>query len=68
VALRRMYAEVEPGALLGLVSSDGYLEIAVREGSAAERFGLGVGATVEVQGLEDAQDDLDLDASAFHSG
>lgn len=68
MAVREMYAEVEPGALLALVGSDGYLEIAVCEGSAAERLGLGVGATVEVQGLEHALDDLDLDASAFHSG
>jgi S-adenosylmethionine hydrolase len=68
VAVREAYADVEPGSLLGLVGSDGYLEIAVREGNAAERLGLGVGATLEVQGLEDALDDLDLDASAFHGG
>lgn len=49
--VRRTYADVEPGALLALVGSSGYLEVAVREGSAAERLGLGVGATVEVQGL-----------------
>lgn len=49
--VRYTYAEVEPDALLALVGSDGFLEIAVREGSAAKRLGLGVGAIVEVQGL-----------------
>lgn len=51
LAVCRTYADVAPGALLALVGSDGHLEIALREGSAAERLGLGVGATVEVWGL-----------------
>jgi len=34
------YAEVGPGEVLALVGSEGHLEIAVREGSAARRLGL----------------------------
>jgi S-adenosylmethionine hydrolase len=49
--VRHTYADVEPDALVALVGSGGFLEIAVREGSAAKRLGLGVGAEVEVQGL-----------------
>jgi S-adenosylmethionine hydrolase len=49
--VQRTYADLEPGALLALVGSSGFLEVAVCKGSAAERLGLGVGATVEVQGL-----------------
>lgn len=51
LALCHTYTDVAPGTLLALVGSDGYLEIALREGSAAEQLGLGVGATVEVWGL-----------------
>ncbi len=40
------YAEVYPGALLALVGSRGYLEIAVREGNAAELLGVGSGEEV----------------------
>jgi S-adenosylmethionine hydrolase len=36
------------------VGSDGYLEIAVREGNAATHLGLGVGSVVEVQGFKGA--------------
>jgi S-adenosyl-L-methionine hydrolase (adenosine-forming) len=43
------YAEVEPGAALALVGSDGWLEIAVRDGSARERLRLTVGARVEMR-------------------
>lgn len=64
LAVRRTYADVAPGALLALVGSAGYLEVAVREGSAAERLGLGVGAAVEVRGLSNALDDLALGTSA----
>ena len=56
--VRRTYADVEPGEFLALIGSSGYLEIAVRDGSAAERLGIGVGATVEIQGCEDALDDM----------
>jgi S-adenosylmethionine hydrolase len=57
VALRHTYADVTPGELLALIGSDGCLEIAAREGSAAERLGLGVGATVEVWGLQGELED-----------
>ncbi len=46
--LRRSYEEVEPGALLVLVSSYGLLEIAARGGSAAARLGLGKGDRVKI--------------------
>jgi S-adenosylmethionine hydrolase len=44
--VRRTYAEVESDALLVLVGSSGHLEIAVREGSAAERLGVHPGDEV----------------------
>lgn len=43
------YAEAAPGALLALISSDGTLEVAVREGDAAHRLAAGVGAAVTVK-------------------
>jgi hypothetical protein len=48
-ALRRTFADVEPGAFVGFVGSDGLLEIAVRDGSAARKLGVGVGAEVRVR-------------------
>ncbi|MEZ4470157.1 MAG: SAM-dependent chlorinase/fluorinase [bacterium] len=42
----RCYADVPVGALVLVAGSEGTLEIAVREGSAAERLGVGVGAPV----------------------
>ncbi len=51
LVVRRTYADVAPGTLLALVGSSGHLELAVREGNAAQRLGLGVGAKVAVQGL-----------------
>lgn len=42
------YAEAAPGETCALFGSTDHLEIAVRAGSAAERFGLGRGATVTV--------------------
>lgn len=53
--VHRTYAEVEAGQTLILVGSDGYLEIAVREGSAARRLGLDPGDTVtlHIQRTED---------------
>ncbi len=42
----RTYAKVEPGAVLALVGSEGFVEIAVREGSAARRLGLRQGDPV----------------------
>jgi len=40
------YAEVEPGETLALVGSEAHLEIAVREGNAAQRLGLRPGDAV----------------------
>lgn len=42
------YVEAEPGSLVALVSSDGWLEIAVGHGSAARRLHAGVGTVVSV--------------------
>lgn len=42
------YAEVEPGTPLALIGSHGYLEIAIREGNAAQKGNLQVGTPVEV--------------------
>jgi S-adenosylmethionine hydrolase len=42
----RTYSEVEPGALLALVSSSEFLEVAVNQGNAARQLNVGVGAPV----------------------
>ena len=47
--LSRTYADVRPGDLVAYVGSSGYLEIAVREGSAATRLGADVGHPVQAQ-------------------
>jgi S-adenosylmethionine hydrolase len=44
--VHRTYAKVAAGETLALVGSEGHLEIAVREGSAAQRLGLHPGDTV----------------------
>jgi len=44
--VHRSYADVDPGSPLALVGSTGLLEIAVRDGSGAERFGLHRGSRV----------------------
>lgn len=49
VGLKRTFADVEPGDLLAYVGSSGYLEIAVREGSAARRLDVSVGDPVLVR-------------------
>ncbi len=46
--VRRTYGDVEVGAALVLRGSSGHLEVAVRDGSAAERLGLERGMTVRV--------------------
>jgi S-adenosylmethionine hydrolase len=46
--LVRTYSDVAPGGLLAYVGSDGTVEIAVRDGSAAERLGVGVGGRIRV--------------------
>ena len=48
VGIHSTYAQVEPGETLALVGSAGHLEIAVREGSAADRLGLQPGDPVTV--------------------
>jgi S-adenosylmethionine hydrolase len=47
--LRRTFADVAVGALVPYLGSDGAVEIAVRNGSAARRLGLGVGGEVRVR-------------------
>ena len=47
--LRRTYWDVAPGKPLALIGSSGLLEIAVRDGSAAEDLGLRVGDEVNVE-------------------
>jgi S-adenosylmethionine hydrolase len=42
--IHRTYADVPSGALLALIGSSGLIEVAVRDGSAAQRLGLGRGA------------------------
>jgi len=48
IKLMRTYSDVEVGEPLRLIGSSGLLEIAVREGSAAEKLGLKVGDRVEL--------------------
>jgi S-adenosylmethionine hydrolase len=43
------YAEAKPGELLALVGSSGLLELALREGNAAEKLGIQLGKQVRVQ-------------------
>ncbi|HEY3351783.1 MAG TPA: SAM-dependent chlorinase/fluorinase [Polyangia bacterium] len=50
MGLSRTYGEAAPGALLALIGSGGFLEVAVRDGSGAARLGLGRGAPVRVVG------------------
>jgi len=49
VPLLRTYGEVESGELLALMDSDGRVEVAVRDGSAAKRLDLGIGAGVRIR-------------------
>ncbi len=44
--IRHTYGEVGEGDLLALVGSDGFLEVALRQGDAAARLGVGAGAVV----------------------
>jgi S-adenosylmethionine hydrolase len=50
--IRRTYAEVAPGEALAYVGSGGYLELAVRQGSARDAWGADVGTDLEVVKLE----------------
>jgi S-adenosylmethionine hydrolase len=45
----RTYADAQPGELVALISSNGALEVAVAQGSAAKALNLGVGARVTVR-------------------
>jgi hypothetical protein len=47
--LKRTYNDVTPGGLLAYVGSGGTIEIAVRNGSAARRLGVGVGGRVRAK-------------------
>ena len=47
--LQRTYGDVPDGQLLALINSDGLLEIAVRNGSAAETLGVSRGAVVQLR-------------------
>jgi S-adenosylmethionine hydrolase len=47
--LRNTYADVEPGKALALIGSSGLLEIAVRDGSAAQTLNLHVGDPVHFE-------------------
>ncbi len=47
--LRRTFGDVATGALVSYVGSGGEIEIAVRDGSAARRLGIGVGGRVRAR-------------------
>jgi S-adenosylmethionine hydrolase len=47
--LRRTFGDVPTGGLLAYVGSDGAVEIAVRDGSAARRLGVGVGGRIRAR-------------------
>lgn len=47
--LRTTFGDVTPGHLLAYIGSGGTVEIAVRDGSAARRLGLGVGGRVKAR-------------------
>lgn len=47
--LRRTFGDVSTGGLLAFVGSGGAVEIAVRDGSAARRLGMGVGGRVKAR-------------------
>jgi S-adenosyl-L-methionine hydrolase (adenosine-forming) len=51
VPIARTYADVEPGEMVAYVGSSGRIEIGVREGDAARKLGVNVGAPVEVSAL-----------------
>ena len=50
--LRATFAAVEPGEAVAYWGSSGYLELAIRNGSAAEDWNLGVGAELRVVKVE----------------
>ncbi len=52
-SLCRTYADSQVGAVMALIGSSGRLELAVRNGSAAQTLGVGVGDRVHVKRPED---------------
>ena len=46
IPVRRTYGDADPGGLVAVTGSTGRLEVALRDGSAARRLGLGAGAKV----------------------
>lgn len=48
IPFRRTYGDVPSGELVSVLNSDGLVEVAVRDGSAEDRLGMGVGATIQV--------------------
>ena len=48
VVLRTSYGMANPGELFALINSDGRLEVAERDGSAADTLGVGAGESVRV--------------------
>ena len=49
VPVVRTYGAVSPGDLLALVDSYGHLEVAVRDGDASKRLGVGAGAALKLK-------------------
>ena len=49
IPVRRTYAEVEPGELVAVVGSTGFIEIATRDGNAAELLSLARGSPVTLK-------------------
>jgi S-adenosylmethionine hydrolase len=47
--LRKSYGDVDEGELVAMINSDGLLEVAVRNGSAAETLGASRGAVVQLR-------------------
>jgi hypothetical protein len=45
---RRTYAESEPGSVLGLIGSHGWVEIALNGGNASQQLGLTVGSPITI--------------------
>jgi S-adenosylmethionine hydrolase len=48
IAVRRTYAEVDPGELVAVVGSTGFIEIAARDGNAAAMLNLSRGSPVSL--------------------
>ncbi|HJZ45632.1 MAG TPA: SAM-dependent chlorinase/fluorinase [Roseiflexaceae bacterium] len=54
VGLHRTFSDVPVGALVALIGSTDHLELAVRNGSAAQTLGVGIGDTVRVSNAREA--------------